>query len=123
MAKKLKKYVTDIETAMALDDDTTKWFATELNSDDFPVLGDNVADDIKTSKAKRRDEKATIMFSALYNRVKLDSRALTEFVTVLKKDETKFKTLIEKLEGNYVSVLDYVHVSSNLIKHYTRLAC
>jgi hypothetical protein len=84
---------------MALDDATPKWFATELNTTAFPVLGDNVAHEIKTSLLLRPDEKATKMFNALYNRAKVDPSTKDKFVVILEKDKPRYNFLIEKLQG------------------------
>jgi hypothetical protein len=101
--KLLKEHVTAVELSM---EDNLEWFATRLNTAEFPVLGDNVAKAVKNPVSTLRpDQKATQMFNPLLNRVDLDPSALDKFVEILKIERVKFRPLIQKLDRSKFVIL------------------
>ena len=94
--KLLKKHQIAVQDKMK---DDLEWFATELSSEDFPVLNSDQANDITNPRAQLRDiDKAILMVKPLMNWVKLDSEGLDEFVKILKKKPVRCKVLIQMLD-------------------------
>ena len=96
--KLLKKHTIDVEGKM---EENLVWFANELSTEEFRVLDDNLANDMKNPvSVLRPDQKAIQMFKPLLNWVKQDPDGLIEFVKILKKDPVRFKILIQKLDSS-----------------------
>jgi hypothetical protein len=75
--KLLKEHVTAVELAMKSD---LKWFATMLNTDEFPVLNDDLARALKEpASLLQPDQKATKMFNSLQDWVDGNPSGLGKF--------------------------------------------
>jgi hypothetical protein len=99
--KLLKEHATKVELSMKLN---LKWFATMLNTEEFPVLNDDLARAVKDPECSLRpDEKATKMFELLLDWVDLDTNNLDGFVKMLRTESVKFKVLIQRLDNSKCS--------------------
>jgi hypothetical protein len=96
--KLLKEHTTTVELAMK---SNLEWFTTKLNTDEFPVLSDDLARAMKNPASPLRpDQKATQMFEPLLDWVDGDPSGLDRFVEILKIEPVKFGVLIQNLDGS-----------------------
>ena len=93
--KLLKKHRRDVEKAVKSD---LKWMADELNDDDIAVLNGEQYDEVVKRNLLSDNDKAVQIVGALLNRVDLEPDFLGVFVTILKKNEPKYRALIPKLD-------------------------
>ena len=93
--KLLKKHRRDVEKAVKSD---LKWMADELFDDDIAVLNGEQYDEVVKKNLLSDNDKAVQIVGALLNRVDLDPNFLGVFVTILKKNEPKYRALIPKLD-------------------------
>ena len=99
----LKEHRTELVVKMESD---LVWFAWELNSTDFPVLSDELADTLTNPLSMlSHGDKAMLMANSLLKWVKLEPEGLIKFVRILRKKPVRFKVLIEKLDPSKFTVL------------------
>jgi hypothetical protein len=92
----LKRYRTLVEGKIR---NNLKWFTVELNAEEFPVLNDDQALDMRNPQSLLQSgEKEGRMVDILLNCVKLEPSYLTKFVEILKKDRVRYKVVIDKLD-------------------------
>lgn len=104
--KLLNKHLVAVEDKMK---DDLMWFASELSSEEFPVLIIDQVDEIKATRNLLRDvDKAIMMTKSLLNWVKLDPEGLNEFVKILKKKPVRYKILIQKLDTSKLNKFCYI---------------
>lgn len=92
----LKANRPDVKKVFASD---IEWFAEELNDAKLDILNDSKYKEVTNKKSLlEEDDKASILWDALFNRVSYDRSALESFVDILKKRKAKFGELIGKLD-------------------------